>query len=110
MLLDEHNSLLLVKIKYSPVDFKLSCKDGNIIFQVKDRGIGIPAIDQKRLFEPFYRGSNINKKPGNGLGLSVIKTLVDLHGGQIAVESKVDAGTTFTIRLPFVKQTSANFE
>ncbi|BAZ48432.1 PAS/PAC sensor signal transduction histidine kinase [Nostoc sp. NIES-4103] len=93
--------------KYSPshstVDFYLSCQDGNVIFQVKDRGIGIPAIDQQRLFQPFYRGSNVDNIPGTGLGLSILKTLVDLHGGQVTVESEVGVGSTFTVMLPLVE-------
>lgn len=93
--------------KYSPahstIDFNLLCQDKDIIFQVKDRGIGIPVVDQQRLFEPFYRGSNVDNIPGTGLGLSIIKTLVDLHGGQVTVESEVGVGTTFTVMLPLVE-------
>ncbi|WP_414544607.1 scytonemin biosynthesis sensor histidine kinase [Nostoc sp. CCY0012] len=97
--------------KYSPdgseIDFKLACDNDNVIFQVQDRGIGIPVADQKRLFEPFYRGSNINNIAGTGLGLSILKTLVDLHGGQVAVESAVGLGTTFTVRLPLFQDNAS---
>jgi PAS domain S-box-containing protein len=92
--------------KYSPsesvVQFKLSCENDKLIFQVKDMGIGISLVDQQRIFEPFYRGSNIDHIPGTGLGLSILKTLVDLHHGQVSVESKLGVGTTFTVILPLI--------
>ncbi|GAX35927.1 scytonemin biosynthesis sensor histidine kinase [Nodularia sp. NIES-3585] len=101
-------NLLENAIKYSPsnlsVDFMLACENGQLIFQVKDQGIGIPLTDQQSLFEPFYRGSNIKNIPGTGLGLSIIKTLVDLHGGQVVLESEVGVGTTFTVMLPLIKR------
>ncbi len=100
------NNLLENAIKYSPigsvVDLRVDCHEEEVIFHVKDQGIAIPEEDQKRLFEPFYRGSNIDKIPGNGLGLSIVKTLVNLHGGQMTVVSKVGVGTTFTVVLPSV--------
>ncbi|MDB9446524.1 sensor histidine kinase [Anabaena sp. CS-542/02] len=98
-------------IKYSPknsrIDFIINYQGKYIIFKVKDQGIGIPITDQKRLFEAFYRGSNIGNIPGNGLGLSIIKTLVDLHGGQVNLESEVDKGTTITVMLPLFKEASS---
>ncbi len=100
-------NLLENAIKYSPssmmVDFILACENSQLIFQVKDQGIGIPLEDQQKLFEPFYRGSNIQNIPGNGLGLSIIKTFVDLHCGQVALESQLGVGTTFTVMLPLIK-------
>ncbi len=98
-------NLLENAIKYSPnnrmIDLILTYQEKYIIFQVKDQGIGISTRDKQRLFEAFYRGSNIGNIPGNGLGLSIIKTLVDLHGGQVNLESQVDKGTTITVMLPF---------
>ena len=100
-------NLLNNAIKYSPssstVDLELCCRDGNVIFQIKDAGIGIPAADRQRLFEPFHRGSNVGDVPGTGVGLAVVKKLVDLHGGQIAVVNEV-GGTTFTVTLPLLSQ------
>jgi signal transduction histidine kinase len=97
-------NLLSNAIKYSPqggiVQFDLECRDGVVRFSIQDEGIGIPAADQKRLFESFHRASNVGTLPGTGLGLSIVKKCVDLHGGQIAVESAVDVGTTFTVTLP----------
>ena len=105
------NNILGNAIKYSPknsrIDFIINYQEKYIIFKVKDQGIGIPITDQKRLFEAFYRGSNIGNIPGNGLGLSIIKTLVDLHGGQVNLESEVDKGTTITVMLPLVKEASS---
>ncbi len=98
-------NLLDNAMKYSSsdsvVELKLFCQHGNVVFEVKDRGIGIPLADRQRLFEPFYRGSNIHQ-PGTGLGLFIVKTLVDLHRGTIVVESEVDVSTTFKIMLPVV--------
>lgn len=100
-------NLLDNAVKYSksdrPVDLQLSCESEKVIFQVTDRGVGIALADQERIFEPFYRGKNINNLPGTGLGLSIVKTLVDLYGGQIAVKSEVGVGTTFTVMLPSMK-------
>ncbi|MBD2692473.1 sensor histidine kinase [Anabaena catenula] len=99
-------NLLDNAIKYSPidstVDLILDCEEGKVVFQIQDQGIGIPEEDQKRLFEPFYRGSNINNIPGTGLGLSIVKTLVDLHHGKVTWVTKIGVGTTFTVMLPSV--------
>ncbi|MEH2138520.1 scytonemin biosynthesis sensor histidine kinase [Nostoc sp.] len=100
-------NLLDNAIKYSlsgmTVELQLSCEKEQVIFQVKDRGIGISALDQQRIFEPFYRGSNIDHIPGTGLGLSILKTLVDLHHGQVVVESQIGVGTMFSVILPLIK-------
>ncbi|HBB34304.1 MAG TPA: hypothetical protein DDZ80_04855 [Cyanobacteria bacterium UBA8803] len=97
-------NLLLNAIKYSPtggtVRFELSCQGNESIFQIQDRGIGIPPEDQPRLFEFFHRGRNVGSIDGTGLGLAIVKKCVDLHGGQIVVNSDVGIGTTFTVKLP----------
>lgn len=95
-------NLLSNAIKYSPqgstVHFDLACKQGEAIFQVRDEGIGIPVADQAQLFNSFHRASNVGTIPGTGLGLAIVKKFVDLHGAEIAVESQVGVGTTFTVR------------
>lgn len=100
-------NLLDNAVKYSPVSstviLNFCCNDGKAIFQVKDSGIGIPAVEQKRLFEPFYRCENAGNTLGSGLGLAVVKKLVDLHGGQIDLASEVGIGSTFTVILPCSK-------
>ncbi|MGL5804075.1 MAG: sensor histidine kinase [Xenococcaceae cyanobacterium] len=94
-------NLLSNAIKYSPfgekVDLILSIVGNKTILQVKDRGIGIPDRDRHKLFESFYRASNVGDLPGHGLGLAIVKKLVDIHGGQISVESEVNKGTTFSV-------------
>ncbi|WP_138499780.1 ATP-binding protein [Nostoc sp. PA-18-2419] len=93
-------------IKYSPdggtVEFHLSSKESQVIFSVKDRGIGIPKSDQENLFESFSRGSNVDTIPGTGLGLAIAKACVELHGGNITLSSQVGQGTQVTVSLPKV--------
>lgn len=67
---------------------------------VCDQGIGIPAADLPHLFEPFHRAANVGNISGTGLGLVITKEAVELHGGTISVNSRVNQGTTFVIQLP----------
>jgi signal transduction histidine kinase len=107
---DEHllahilNNVLTNAVKYSepgdPVEFKLSRVNGDAVFYIRDRGMGIPALDQKQLFNAFHRGRNAVQVPGTGLGLVIVKRCVELHGGSIECESTEGAGTSFTISLP----------
>lgn len=101
-------NLLSNAIKYSPqnetIYFELDCRKEDAVFQVKDKGIGIPTEKQQRLFEPFHRGENVGNIPGTGLGLSIVKRLVELHKGSITVSSQVGVGTTFTVQLPSKQQ------
>ena len=96
-------NLLSNAIKYSPngskIEFEVSCEPEQAIIKIKDEGIGILEVDQQRLFDPFFRGSNVDSIPGNGLGLSIVKNLVEIHGGKIEVESKVGIGTSFLVTL-----------
>jgi signal transduction histidine kinase len=57
-------------------------------------------VEQTSLFECFHRGTNVGNLPGTGLGLTIVKKCVDLHGGEISVHSKLNVGTTFTVKLP----------
>ncbi len=106
------SNLLSNAIKYSPqgskVNIELSCQDAEAIFAIQDEGIGIPLEEQSKLFESFYRASNAKNIPGTGLGLSVVKQSVDIHGGKIAVNSKTGVGTTFTVTLPIAQPDSKN--
>ena len=99
------SNLLSNAVKYSPqnplIDFSLSLEQGNLIFQVRDRGIGIPENDLGHLFEPFHRGSNVGDIDGRGLGLSILKHCVDLHQGTITVDSKINQGTAVTVTIPY---------
>jgi PAS domain S-box-containing protein len=99
-------NLLSNAIKYSPINskifFELSCDYPAklITFKIQDQGIGIPKVDQNKIFDSFYRASNVESIPGNGLGLVIVKRCVDAHKGQINMVSEINIGTTFTITLP----------
>ncbi len=97
-------NLLTNAVKYSPqgkgIDFSLTCDHEAVVFKIQDYGIGIPTADQSRLFDSFYRASNVKTIPGTGLGLSIVKQCVDLHRGTIALVSEVEKGTSFTVTLP----------
>ncbi|GAA0254895.1 PAS domain S-box protein [Cryptosporangium japonicum] len=73
-----------------------------VVITVRDTGIGIPADEQSRLFDRFFRSSNAMDEAiqGTGLGLSIVKTIVEHHGGRITAESELGTGTTFTLTLP----------
>ncbi len=93
-------------IKYSeadtPIAFKLNQLEDRAIIEVCDRGYGIPLQQQARIFERFYRvdESRSHTTGGCGLGLSIVKTLVEGMGGSVSVQSKLGEGSTFTISLP----------
>jgi len=71
----------------------------NTILNFRDKGIGIDTGDLDNIFTPFFRGGNKRYAPGNGIGLSLTKRIIDLHHGTITVESRKNEGTTFTIVL-----------
>jgi signal transduction histidine kinase len=71
-----------------------------VLINVSDEGIGIPEDEMRGMFEPFFKGSNNDLPTGIGLGLSIVRDAVLLHGGTIRAQSKVGQGTTFMIRLP----------
>ena len=93
-------------IKYTPdnghVLVSLYEDNGNLIWKVKDDGVGIPEEDQAHIFERFYRVDKARSREtgGTGLGLSIVKQLVNMHGGTITVESKAGNGSVFTVVLP----------
>ncbi|MGB3532384.1 MAG: ATP-binding protein [Microcoleaceae cyanobacterium] len=98
------NNLLSNAVKYSPkgglIELRLIAQDETICFQVEDQGIGISPEDQQNLFKPFFRAANVGTVPGTGLGLAIVQRSVELHGGQLQVESTLGQGTIFTITLP----------
>ncbi|MGA2641035.1 MAG: HAMP domain-containing sensor histidine kinase [Spirochaetia bacterium] len=75
-------------------------QEGGVLLSLTDSGIGIPAEDLSRIFDPFYRGTNSRREQGFGLGLTTVKSIIESHGWEITVASQVGAGTTFTIRMP----------
>jgi two-component system phosphate regulon sensor histidine kinase PhoR len=95
-------------IKYTPEGgrIRVSAKSvgGEVLIEVADTGIGIPAEDVPRVFERFYRvdKSRSREMGGTGLGLSIVKHVVQVHGGSVDVESAVGKGSTFRVRLPAI--------
>ena len=100
------NNLLSNALKYSPpetqVTLHVTDDSTELILEVVDRGIGIPPQEQKHLFSSFYRCHNVGKIAGTGLGLSIVKKAVEVHGGNIKLESQLDVGTKVTVKLPII--------
>jgi two-component system NtrC family sensor kinase len=92
-------------IKYTPAEGKVTIQaasqNNQTVITLTDTGMGIPAADQARIFNKFYRGSNvIESTPGTGLGLSIVQSVLERLNGRIWVDSKVGKGSTFTVLLP----------
>lgn len=90
-------------IKYSPdhraVTVSAKAEEGCIVVTVADRGIGIPAEDMPRIFERFHRAANVHGIGGSGIGLHMVRQIMDLHGATVAVNGREGGGTEFTLRL-----------
>ncbi len=99
-------NLMSNAVKFTPEGGKVEVSAGlagdNIVIRISDTGIGIPARDIEKLGRPFEQAENqfTKSKGGSGLGLAISKSLVDLHGGRLDIESKVGAGTIVTVTLP----------
>lgn len=95
-------NLLTNAIKYSSVKsvitFDVIKQNGELIFSVKDQGIGIPKEDQKNLFETFFRASNVENIKGTGMGLHIVKKYLDIMDGKIEFESAINKGSCFTVK------------
>jgi len=91
-------------VKYTPVGGSITVsvrsEDNQIIFEVRDSGPGIPRDEQLRIFEKFYRATNVAGTKGSGLGLSIVKSIVDSYHGRVWVESDVNQGAAFFLVLP----------
>lgn len=93
-------------VKFSPAGSTVTCTvahdDGRTVLRCADRGMGISAADQEQLFTEFFRSTNPEALgiPGTGLGLTIVKRIVERHRGRIEVDSALGRGTTFTITLP----------
>jgi len=98
-------NLISNALKYSPpgscVRVRARSADGIVAVDVEDEGPGIPAAERARIFEPYYRVSDTAALgPGTGLGLSVVKSLVEAHGGSVRADAAPGAGTRMTVILP----------
>ncbi len=97
-------NLLVNALKFSgdkTVNFTFENREHEIIIIVEDKGIGMAQEDAERIFDNFYRGSNVENIKGTGVGMSVVKRCVNLHVGKISVESKLNEGTKIRVVLPF---------
>ncbi len=109
-------NLLLNAIKYTPphgtVWARTEIRDNTVLVEISDTGIGVPSEEQARIFEEFYRASNARQlePDGDGLGLSLVKRVVEMHAGTIGFESQLGSGTTFRIVLPLVPMTHTLLE
>ena len=97
-------NLLSNAVKYSPegarIDTAATQEDAQVVVSIKDHGIGIPEGERGRVFERYFRGSNTSGIGGSGVGLSLVRSIVDLHKGTISLESTEGKGSRFTLRLP----------
>ncbi|KAF0224971.1 MAG: Signal transduction histidine [Rhodospirillaceae bacterium] len=96
------NNLISNALKYStddPVQVKLRANHGGVVLTVRDEGIGIPLADLPRVFERFYRAGNAHQLSGSGIGLHMVRQIVDLHGGSVVIDSTEGIGTIVTVHL-----------
>ena len=91
-------------LKYTPaggrVEVEIDADDQAAILRVRDTGPGIPAAEMPRIFDRLFRGDTSRTERGLGLGLSLVKAVVEAHGGTVSVESEPGRGAVFTVRLP----------
>jgi signal transduction histidine kinase len=99
-------NLLHNAIKFTPqggqIHIQLSTNETGIAVKVSDTGLGISADDQRHIFERFYNADKARDRSlgGNGLGLSLVKKIVELHGGNVTVVSEFGKGAAFTVQIP----------
>jgi signal transduction histidine kinase len=104
------DNLVSNALKFTPeggtVQVRTHEEDGCVVLEVEDTGIGIPAADQSRLFERFFRSAVAEDQaiPGTGLGLAIVKAIVEAHSGEISISSREGAGTTFRVELPLAER------
>ena len=99
---DHHMTVTVEEFYGSRVDVRVRAEGGSAVLEVADTGAGIPADEQRHVFERFFRASGATEAevPGTGLGLAISREIAEAHGGTIAVESTEGAGSTFRAALP----------
>jgi signal transduction histidine kinase len=111
LLFHAFSNLISNAVKYSasgsPVDVTARQELGHFVVRVRDRGIGIPARDQERLFERYFRSANATGIAGTGVGLHLVAMVMTLHHGDVTAESVEGVGSTFVLRLPLQVSASA---
>jgi two-component system OmpR family sensor kinase len=104
LLFQAFSNILSNAVKYSPagevIEVTMESSVDEVVVGVSDHGIGIPASDLAHLFERYHRGSNVSGIVGTGVGLYLVKTVVDLHHGAVEVQSTEGEASRFTVRLP----------
>ena len=104
LLMHVWNNLIGNAVKFNPpnatVRLRLVRADGSVIFTVEDEGPGIPPEAQKHIFDKFYQGDSSHREEGNGLGLALVKRILNVCGGEIAQENLPGRGCRFTVKLP----------
>jgi signal transduction histidine kinase len=104
LLLQVFSNLLSNAVKYSPgcglIKVRATRESDHVHICVEDRGIGIPAAEVERVFDRYYRASNAGPITGTGVGLYFVKTVVELHGGEVTAERHLPEGSRFSVRLP----------
>jgi signal transduction histidine kinase len=99
-------NLLGNAVKFTPdggrISISLAEENGNAVVRISDTGVGIASEDRIHIFERFYKVDKARDRAlgGNGLGLSIVKKIAELHNGRVSVESELGKGATFTVRLP----------
>ncbi len=103
------SNLLNNAVKYSgentKIGFEISVDKKQFTFKISDQGIGIPLKDQKHIFSRYFRAENALTNQGTGIGLNIVKSHIQKFKGTIDFISVVDKGTTFTVKLPLIKET-----
>lgn len=103
-------NLLSNAVKYTlakgRVEIDLYQRKNQVLFSVKDNGVGIPENQQKYVFEKFFRSNNVLKyqTEGTGLGLYIVKNVIEQLGGEVGFESEEGKGSTFTFSLPIARE------
>ncbi|MDY5221259.1 MAG: HAMP domain-containing sensor histidine kinase [Eubacteriales bacterium] len=104
LLLHVWNNLIGNAVKFNPpngaVRLRLVRADGGVVFTVEDEGPGIPPEARKHIFDKFYQGDSSHRQEGNGLGLALVKRILNACGGEIFMENLPERGCRFTVTLP----------